>query len=218
MKYFLNSNGIATSRTSRYNPKGNGQIERYNGIIWKTIQLGLISKKLPMTSWEIVLPDALHSIRSLLCTSTNTTPHERLFQYNRKSTAGNSIPSWLTSGPIYVRKHVQKSKYDPIVEKAELLHANPQYAYVRLEGGHETTVSLRDVAPCKEANEYQDLHFQGVEELVDNDNKDRNIESINKQESQIESDTTNPNDLENSRNILLQRPIRNRKPRDRFIC
>ena len=38
---YLISKGIATSRTSRYNPKGDGQVERYNGIIWNAIQLAV---------------------------------------------------------------------------------------------------------------------------------------------------------------------------------
>ena len=96
VKQYLHSKGIATIKTSRYNPRGNGQCERYNGIIWRTITLALKSQNLPLTAWEIVLPDALHSIRSLLCTSTNTTPHERMFNFTRKSTCGNSIPSWLS--------------------------------------------------------------------------------------------------------------------------
>ena len=33
LKDYLFSKGIATSRTSRYNPKGNEQVEKYNGII-----------------------------------------------------------------------------------------------------------------------------------------------------------------------------------------
>ena len=159
VKQYLNSKGIATSRTSRYNPRGNGQIERYNGIVWKTVQLALDSKNLPVSAWEAILPDALHSIRSLLCTATNATPHERLFHYNRKSTAGSSMPSWLTPGPVYVRKHVRNSKYDPIVEEAELIHANPQYAFVKLKTGHETTVSLRDVAPCNPEHETNESGF-----------------------------------------------------------
>ena len=148
VKNYLHSKGIATSRTSRYNPRGNGQIERYNGIIWQTVRLALTSKKLPLSAWESVLPDALHSIRSLLCTATNETPHERLFNYNRKSASGSSIPSWLTPGRIYIRNHARSSKHEPIVEEAELIQANPQYAFVKLKSGFETTVSLRDVAPC----------------------------------------------------------------------
>ena len=154
VKQYLHSKGIATSKTSRYNPRGNGQCERYNGIIWKSITLGLKSSNLPLSAWEQVLPDALHSIRSLLCTSTNTTPHERLFNFTRRSTAGNSFPSWLSSpGPVYVKKHVRQSKYDPLVEEAELIEANPEYAYVRLKSGTETTVSVRDLAPCPREEE-----------------------------------------------------------------
>ena len=37
VQQYLRGNGIATSRTTPYNPTGNGQVERYNGIIWKAI-------------------------------------------------------------------------------------------------------------------------------------------------------------------------------------
>ena len=149
LRDYLHSRGIATSKTSRYNPRGNGQAERYNGTVWKAVTLALKSKDLPSSSWELVLPDALHSVRSLLCTATNCTPHERMFNFQRKSVAGSSVPSWLAQpGPVYVRKHVRGSKYDPIVEEAELIEANPEYAFIRLKTGHETTVSLRDLAPC----------------------------------------------------------------------
>jgi hypothetical protein len=144
VKTYLHSKGIATSKTSRYNPRCNGQAERYNGIIWKTVRLALTSKRMNISSWESVLPDALHSIRSLLCTATNETPHERLFSFNRKSATGCSIPSWLTPGRIYIRNHVRNSKHDPVVIEAELLQADPQYAFVTLDSGHETRVSLRD--------------------------------------------------------------------------
>ena len=108
-KQYLNSKGIASSKISRYNPRGNGQIERYNGIVWKTVQLALESKKLSMGHWETVLPDALHSIRSLLCTATNATPHERLFDYNRKSAA--EFNSFLVdTRPYLCQKTCQKQQ------------------------------------------------------------------------------------------------------------
>lgn len=148
LKQFLHDKGIVTSRSTPFNPQGNGQCERYNGIIWKAVTLALKSLNLPITRWEVVLPDALHSIRSLLSTATNTTPHERLFQYQRKTSSGHSVPTWLTKpGPVLVKRHVQQSKYDPIVEEADLLDANPQYAHVRFSDGRESTVSLRDLAP-----------------------------------------------------------------------
>ncbi|GFW73116.1 retrovirus-related Pol polyprotein from transposon opus [Trichonephila clavipes] len=83
LKSFLTSQGIATSRTTPYNPAGNGQLERYNGIIWKTIQLALRSNSMKTEQWG-VMQTALHSIRSLLCTATNVTPHERMFSHPRR--------------------------------------------------------------------------------------------------------------------------------------
>ena len=52
LKSYLHSKGIATSRTTSYNPAGNGQCERYNGVIWKSIRLALYSKDLPIGCWE----------------------------------------------------------------------------------------------------------------------------------------------------------------------
>ena len=151
VKTFLGRLGIATSRTSQYNPQGNSQCERYNGVIWKTISLALRERNLNVSKWEQVLQEALHSIRSLLCTTTNTTPHERLFTHPRRSQTGQSLPSWLlTPGPVLVKRHVRRSKYDPYVDEAELLEVNPQYAHIRLDNGNETTVPLRDLAPCGE--------------------------------------------------------------------
>ncbi len=86
LKNFLLQKGISSSKTTSYNPVGNGQIERLNGTLWKTITLALKTKGLPTNCWQELLLDALHSIRSLLCTATNTTPHERMFTYPRKST------------------------------------------------------------------------------------------------------------------------------------
>ncbi|XP_059828174.1 uncharacterized protein LOC132395489 [Hypanus sabinus] len=152
---YLLARGIATSRTTSYNPRGNGQVERENATVWKATLLALKSKGLPVSRWQEVLPEALHSIRSLLCTSTNATPHERLFSFPRKSVTGTTLPVWLTSpGPVLLRKHVRSNKYSPLVERVHLLHANPQYAYVVLPDGREDTVSIRDLAPAGAADHY----------------------------------------------------------------
>ena len=133
LKEFLNNKGIATSRTTAFNPRGNGQVERLNGTIWKTVNLALKTRSLAVNHWEAVLPEALHAIRSLLCTATNETPHERLFQYHRKSTTGTTLPNWLsTPGQVLMKKNIRASKYDPQVEEVELLECNPQYAHVKL--------------------------------------------------------------------------------------
>ena len=166
---YLLSKNIATSNTSRYNPKCNGQVEKLNGTLWKAIQVTLHSRELKMSEWETVLPDALHSIRSLLCTTTNTTPHDRMFNFTRKSTSGKTIPSWVKPGPVYVKDHTRRSKNDPPVSSATLLHANPMYAHVRLPSGVETTVNIRDLArqPGVEETQHteptQTLHQQQLQ-------------------------------------------------------
>ena len=99
-----------------------------------------------ISEWETVLPDALHSIRSLLCTATNCTPHERMFSFNRKSTSGKTIPSWVKPSPVYERSHTRRSKNDHPVTPATLIHANSSHAHVRLPSGVETTVNIRDLA------------------------------------------------------------------------
>ena len=146
-KFFLD-HGIGFSNSSKYNPRGNSQVERYNGVIWKAIQLALSSKKLPLTHWEIVLPEVLHAQRTLLCTATNQTPHERLFSFQRRSASGKPVPSWLlTQKKVLAKRHVRRSKYDPLCDEVDLVSVNPANARVRYPGGREDTVSLRDLAP-----------------------------------------------------------------------
>ena len=64
--------------------------------VWKTIQLALKTANLPHEQWEVMLPNALHSIRSLFCTATNVTSHERFFAFQRRSSTGATLPIWLT--------------------------------------------------------------------------------------------------------------------------
>lgn len=123
-------------------------MERLNGTVWKSVSLALRSECLPTSHWEQVLPNALHAIRSLLCTATNETPHERLFLFNRKSSTSTTLPSWLSSpGRVLMKRNIRNSKYDPLVDEVDLLDCNPMYAHVRLRDGRETTVSLHQSAP-----------------------------------------------------------------------
>jgi len=96
LREFLLSHRVVKTRTSPYRPQGNGQCERENGTITKAIQLALRSLGLPeKTHWEDVLPLALASTRTLLCTVTNSTPHERFCQFPRSSVVGTEIPKFL---------------------------------------------------------------------------------------------------------------------------
>ena len=144
---FLVKKGIATSRSTPYHPTGNSQCERMNQTVWRTVKLLLASKGLPETKWETVLPDALNSIRSLLCTSTNETPHSRFFSFPRRSMLGNSLPDWLLEGgEVLLKRHV-RTKNQPLCDPVELIEANPKFSLIEFPDGRQSTVSNSDLAP-----------------------------------------------------------------------
>ena len=93
-------------------------------------------------------PLALNAIRTLLCTSTNATPHERFFSFQRRSSTGTSLPSWLAQpGIILLKHHVRRSKHEPLVSKVKLIEPNPQYAQIETAEVRQSTASLRDLSP-----------------------------------------------------------------------
>ena len=81
-------------------------MEKYNGTIWKAVTMALKTCGLLMACWQDVLPDALHSLHSLLCKATNCGPYERLLNFERRSSVGGSVPSWLIMpGPVVLKHH-----------------------------------------------------------------------------------------------------------------
>ena len=63
-------------------------------------------------------------------------------------TATKPVPSWLlTQNKVLAKRHVRRSKYDPLYDEVDLVSVNPAKARVRYPGGREDTVSLRDLAP-----------------------------------------------------------------------
>ena len=100
--------------------------------------MSLKSKNLHTKYWQVVLPDVLHSIRSLLCTATSETPHERFFRFPRRSSSGASISTWMVEpGAVLLKCHVRRNKVDPLVDEVELLQANLHYAFARYPNGRD---------------------------------------------------------------------------------
>lgn len=128
LKEFLWQHGVVITHSTPYHPIGNGQCECMNGTIWKAVQLVLKSRGMDDRHWHTVLDIALHSIRSLLCTATNSTPHERWFSFQRRSWTGYTLPEWLQGGPALLRKFVRSNKSDPLVEPVEIISATPNFA------------------------------------------------------------------------------------------
>lgn len=215
-KNFLSSNGVATCRTTAYNPRGNGQVERCNGIVWKTTELALKSRNLPIAEWETVLPQALHSVRSLLCTATNCTPHERMFAHPRQSGNGVSTPSWLLQpGTVLVKRFNRQSKYEPPVEEATLLEGNHDYALIRYSDGRETTVSTRHLAPSHTAELVEDSGTQIIPPIpIPNDVDSTRADEPPAQEepSSSEAHPPAPRPLTNSAEVPLRRSTRISRP------
>ena len=136
LRDYLIQNRVAMSKTTPYHPTSNTQVERFNGTIWKMIQLSIRSQNLTEKYWELVLPEVLHPTRSLLCTSTNTTPHEHFFSFFRHSSHGLSLLCWLMSpGPVVLKIFVRNNKTNPYVDQVELLNSNPTYADIKYPSG-----------------------------------------------------------------------------------
>ena len=118
-----------------------------------------------------MLPIALHSIRSLLNTSTNCTPHERMFNYQRRpgSIGSKILPSWLINpGPVLLRNFERSNKNDELIKRMELLEANPHYALIKDQRGITKTVSVQDLAPYprNDIQNSDDVLLQDFDELA----------------------------------------------------
>jgi len=69
------------------------------------------------------------------------------------------MPSWLlSSGTKVLQRRFVRDKSAPICDAVELISANQTYVRVRTLDGHETTVSISDLAPCP-SQENEIKHF-----------------------------------------------------------
>ena len=81
---YLKCLSIKLTHSSKYNPRGNGQNERYNGVIKKLIDRILKENHMESLDWELFLPEALFIQRSIVCETTGCTPHDRFLNYKRR--------------------------------------------------------------------------------------------------------------------------------------
>ena len=98
-----------------------------------------------------------------------------MFSLKRRSSFDSSLPT--TPVAVYLKRHIRKSKYDPVKDKVDFVHATPNYAVVPLPSGRKTTVSLRDIAPCITENDdfvYDDELLDESDFVNQNDNTARN--------------------------------------------
>ena len=148
-----------------------------------TIQLALRNNNLPECQWETVLNESLHAIRSLLCTATNTTPHDRFLGYQRRSAHGPQIPSWLLQpGPVFLRRFV-RNKSDPLVDEVDLLECHQNYATVRYPNGSTDTVSVQYLAPLRQSGPKLNARTSSLEEEIEDINCDPDPDPLNDYEN-----------------------------------
>jgi len=220
---FLRSWNIRKSRTTLYHPQGNGQNERFNGTIWRTILLRLEQQNKDLTQWREELDFALSNIRALPSRSIDfQSPHERFFGFARRSTlepicslldsptVSAEITVWLIVGnPAYAKRQVRKSKADPLVDKVTIIEILSPYV-VRVQynaTGRRTTISSRNLSRCPQQDEeyYQDESENDLD--PNHDNEGVAIEPANNQQPTEESDKW----------VSVERQRRLRKP-PQYLC
>ena len=134
------------SRTTPYHPQGNGQTERFNGIIWKTVQCILAERKLPTSAWPSVLGKALHCIRSLMSTATGSTPHDRFLGFERLFRPQPAPASIQSGSYAWLRRQV-RSKNDSTGDLVKVVASYSGYAIVSRDGVNTDT----ELAPSRTA-------------------------------------------------------------------
>ena len=175
----------------------------------------LKGRHLAQTQWEEILPEALHSVRTLLCTSINTTPHEQLFQFPRRSTLGRSLPSWLIlPSPVLLKKFV-RNKQDPLCEEVELIEANPNLALIRFSDGRETAVSTSDLAPTHRPT-HEDLAPANANDILENVSDSLPVEETPQLELKSDEKTENGLSSDPTPSEPLRRSSRTRRRPDRY--
>lgn len=109
--------------------KSNAQTAPFGGPSPKFSELETL-----LTQWEAAFHDALHSIRSLLCAAISCMPYEKTNQRILCISLDNGFWSRL------LKRMDRCSKFDPLIEKVDLINCNPQYAHIKLSNGKKTSL------------------------------------------------------------------------------
>ena len=118
------------------------------------------------------------------------------FCFKRRSALGILAPSCLNfSSTVLVRRHNRSSKYKPVVKEADLIHADPPYAFVRFKNEHESTVSLRDIAQLPDSEE-SILSNMSNDTVTNVETTDETLAEENNKETDTETVTGKSFDVE----------------------
>ena len=88
-------------------------------------------------------------MRTLLCTATNMTPHERFLPFPRQSVNGSTLPDFLlNNGTKILHKRHITGKLDCPTETVTLQETlSPHFARVQFPDGRADTVTTRCLSP-----------------------------------------------------------------------
>ena len=70
-----------------------------------------------------------------------------------------------------LRNNNRTRKNDPLVHNVELIHANPNYAFIKPPDGRESTAALKDLAPSPRPNKNEVFDVQGQIPTIDKQQK-----------------------------------------------
>lgn len=157
---FFGEWGVRKTRTTAYNPRCNGQCERYNGVLWRTIQCILEERNVSLSNWAKVLPRALSSLRSLPCQATGVSPHERFFAFPRRHANLDFTlfekESKLNPGNQVLLRNFTGGKNEPRGIPVNLISLDQSSGYATISrdnDGPTDTVNIRNLAPLPHPEE-----------------------------------------------------------------
>ena len=157
IQQFLDGCGVEISHSSKHNPAGNGQNERYNGELQRLITRILKENGLDSLDWEHCLGEALFILRSRVCESTGSSPHDLFFRFRRRYFADSDLKLLAKDSDftmnkgknqrgskVFIRNFVRVKKTDPLVKDKGLVTdlLSPQLAEIRTPKGTEYVYTL----------------------------------------------------------------------------